>query len=192
MTTLSFPKVRLGQKTTSKKKNIKGEHAASVIESYNLKKRVKRGELVIDVGEDPDNPKQNVTRLRRKWACDELWNRGVITDEQRYAAERYVIYCELACGSSGKSNIYNSILNIRSPKSSSFGPLSKSQHEEYKRLFEIWRELGKFHVDVLNMITLGNMNNNDLSKKLGWDRHYVGGLIMSVFIRLEEVMKKTK
>ena len=190
MTTLSFPKVRLGQKTTSKKKNIKGEHAASVIESYNLKKRVKRGELVIDVGEDPDNPKQNVTRLRRKWRCDELCNRGVITDEQRFAAERYVIYCELACGFIGKSNIYNSILNIRSSKGSSFGPLSKSQHEAYKRLFEIWQELGKFHVDVLNMITLGNMNNIALSKKLGWHLNYTSGLIMSVFIRLEEIIKK--
>ncbi|MGL4686620.1 MAG: hypothetical protein ACRCVY_07700 [Commensalibacter sp.] len=189
MTTLSLPKVRLGQKTISKKKNIKGEHAASVIESYNLKKRVKRGELVIDVGEDPDNPKQNVTRLRRKWACDELWNRGVITDEQRYAAERYVIYCELAAGSIGKSNIYNYILCIISGKSSSEVVPTKSQHEAYKRLFEIWRELGKFHVDVLNMITLGNMNNIALSKKLEVSRFYISGLIMSVFIRLEEVSK---
>lgn len=118
-----------------------------------------------------------------------MWNRGVITDEQRYAAERYVIYCELACDSIRKSNIYNSILNIRSSKSSSFGPLSKSQHEAYKRLFEIWRELGKFHVDVLNMITLGNMNNIALSKKLEVSRFYISGLIMSVFIRLEEVSK---
>ena len=178
--------VLMARKRSSKKKT---PTIPALVKEHNLTERWHRGELAIDVGEDPDNPKQNVTRLRRKWACDELWNRGVITDEQRYAAERYVIYCELACGSIGKSNIYNSILNIRSPKSSSFGPLSKSQHEEYKRLFEIWRELGKFHVDVLNMITLGNMNNNDLSKKLGWCRNNTSGLIMSIFIRLEEIIK---
>lgn len=161
----------------------------TLVKEHHKEKEWERGELVIEEGEESDNPKQKVTRLRRKWVCDELWNRGVITDEQRYAAERYVIYCELACGPIGKSNIYNSILNIRSPKSKSFGPLSKSQHGAYKRLFEIWRELGKFHVDVLNMITLGNMNNIALSKKLGWCRNNTSGLIMSIFIRLEEIIK---
>lgn len=188
MTTLSLPKVRLGQKTISKKKNIKGEHAASVIESYNLKKRVKRGEFVIDVGEDPDNPKQNVTRLRRKWICDELWNRGIITDEQRLAAEKYVTLCEKAQGSTSEGYSNAKLICISQKK---WEP-SKYQHEAFKELFEVWQKLGKFHVIILNMIILGNMNNNDLSKKLGWNRFYIGGLIKSVFIRLEEIFKPEK
>lgn len=33
------------------------------------------------------------------------------------------------------------------------------------------------------MITLENMNSNDLSKKLEWNKNYTIELIMSVFIR---------
>lgn len=175
-------------KKTSLSKKKRNNATPTLVKEHHKEQEWERGELAVDVGEDPDNLKQKVTRLRRKWVCDELWNRGIITDEQRLAAEEYVILCEKANGV--HADIYSSICMLcTSPNT--WEPF-RSQHEAYKALFDIWRELGRFHVGILNMITLGNMNNNDLSKKLGWDRHYVGGLIMSVFIRLEEVMKKTK
>lgn len=53
----------------------------TLVKEHHKEKEWERGELVIEEGEESDNPKQKVTRLRRKWVCDELWNRGVITDE---------------------------------------------------------------------------------------------------------------
>lgn len=173
---------------TSLSKKKRNNATPTLVKEHHKEEEWERGELAVDVGEDPDNPKQKVTRLRRKWRCDELWNRGIITDEQRLAAEKYVTLCEKAQGSTSEGYSNAKLICISQKK---WEP-SKYQHEAFKELFEVWQKLGKFHVIILNLITLGNMNNNDLSKKIGWNLNYISGLIMSVFIRLEEVMKDKK
>lgn len=80
-----------------------------------------------------------------------MWNRGVITDEQRLAAEEYVILCEKANGV--HTDIYSSICMLCTSQNT-WEPF-RSQHEAYKELFKIWQELGKFHVSILKYDHVG-------------------------------------
>ena len=175
--------VLMARKKSSKKKT---PTIPALVKEHNLTERWHRGELVIEVGEDPDNPKQNVTRLRRKCAYLEMWNRGSITTEQCQAAEQYVSLCEKSLGASG--DIFAKATEIRTTRQK-WEP-TVWQHEAYQKLFDIWKELGKFHTDILNQIVLQNMNCVALAQKIGWSRNYTNGLVMSVFIRLEEIMEE--
>ncbi|EUK18083.1 hypothetical protein [Commensalibacter papalotli (ex Servin-Garciduenas et al. 2014)] len=78
----------------------------SVVGSGTVKKpslfqQYRREEFVVEIGVDPDNPNQQVKRLRRKCVYDEMLARGSINQEQRDFAECYAIICEKSFGGSG-------------------------------------------------------------------------------------------
>ncbi|CAI3932306.1 MULTISPECIES: hypothetical protein [Commensalibacter] len=145
-----------------------------------------RGEYQFEKGEDPQNSKVRVTRLRRKSIYDEMLNRGSITQEQRDSAEKYAILCEKALGKTG--DLYARINLLREGNSGHWEP-SAAQHEAYEKLFKIWNEIGRYHRSILNMIVLGNMSTKEISQTMKLNLHYTMGQVLSTFILLEEAIE---
>lgn len=145
-----------------------------------------RGEYQLEQGEDPQNPKIKVTRLRRKSIYDEMLKRGSITQEQRDSAEKYAILCEKALGKTG--DLYARINLLREGNSGHWEP-SAAQHEAYEKLFKIWGEIGRYHRRILNMIVLGNMSTKEISQAMKLNLHYTMGQVLSTFILLEEAIE---
>lgn len=161
----------------------------SIVHRHHLESQYLAGKLKIEVGEDPDNPKQKSTRLRRQCAYDEMLNRGTISKEQRDCAERYAILCEKAFGCS--SSIYARVttwLTEGKMREGCWEP-GPMQHEAYSKLFRIWQELGRYHREILNMIILGNMRNKEIAEILHLNLNYMMGQVASAFILLEEAME---
>lgn len=160
-----------------------------MVREHYLERQYRQGNMVIEVGDDPQDPNQRVMRLRRKCVYDEMLNRGSITQKQRDCAERYAILCEKAFGQS--SLVYARIstwLKEGKTHHNNWEP-SPSQHEAYGKLFRIWQELGRYHRDILNMIILGNMKTKELAEKMHLNLNYMMGQVLSAFILLEEAME---
>lgn len=148
-----------------------------------------RGEYQLEKGEDPHNPKNKATRLRRKSVYDEMLNRGSITQEQRDCAEKYAILCEKALGKTG--DLYARINLLREGSSEGWEP-SLAQHEAYEKLFKIWKDIGIYHRGILNMIVLGNMSTKEISQAMKLNLHYTMGQVLSTFILLEEAIEENR
>lgn len=147
----------------------------------------RRKEFMVETGDDPDHPKQKVTRLRRKCVYDEMLARGSITQEQRDLAERYAIICENSFGGSG--DLYARVNFLSDSKSGYRNSPTLKQSAAYDKLFKIWDVMGKYHRMILNMIVLGNMSTKEISQTLHLNLHYIMGQVLSTFILLEEAMK---
>lgn len=160
-----------------------------IVQNHHLESQYNSGELVVDIGIDPDDINQKVTRLRRKCVYDEMMNRGSISVEQRNCAERYAILCEKAFGQSSSSFArISNWLKEGKTTNANWGP-RPAQHEAYNKLLYLWQELGQYHRNILNMIILGNMNSKEISKFLNLNLNYTMGQILSAFILLEEAFK---
>ncbi|MDI2091606.1 hypothetical protein [Commensalibacter oyaizuii] len=147
----------------------------------------RREEFNIEVGVDPENPKQHVKRLRRKCVYDEMLARGSITQDQRDMAERYAIICEKSFGGSG--DLYSKANLLSDGIRGCYNGPTLGQSIAYSKLFKIWTVMGKYHRTILNMIVLGNMGTKEISKKLQLNLHYTMGQVLSTFILLEEAMQ---
>ncbi|CAI3953749.1 unnamed protein product [Commensalibacter communis] len=152
-----------------------------------LDQQYRRHEFVIEKGDDLDDPKQQITRLRRKCVYDEMLARGSINQNQRDAAEQYAIICEKSFGSSG--DLYARANYLFSTSSRNNWEPSTTQSDAYDKLFKIWKEMGRYHRDILNMIVLGNMSTKEISQKLHLNLPYTMGQVLSTFIILEEIIK---
>lgn len=159
----------------------------AVVTKHHLEIPYKRGEFVLETAVDPDDQKQKVTRLRRKCVYDEMLARGSITQDQRDAAERYAILCEKSFGGSG--DLYAKINLLKEGIHGHYDGPTLKQSEAYDKLFKIWKDMGRYHRGLLNMIVLGNMGSKQISEKLHLNLHYTMGQVLSTFILLEEAMK---
>lgn len=163
-----------------------------IVQDHGLELPYDRGELAIEVCAETIEGKKHkvkVTRLRRVCAYDEMMNRGTITKKQRDCAERYAILCEKALGNTG--DLYAKINLLRVGSSNGHWEISQKISDAYEVLFEIWRELGKYHTHILDMIVLNNYNCKKLSNEIGTSYQYVIGQVMSSFILLEEYFDNT-
>ncbi|MDI2091665.1 hypothetical protein [Commensalibacter oyaizuii] len=158
----------------------------SVVQEHELTLPYLRGEYALEIGEEPNSAKRKVTRLRRKCVYDEMMNRGSISEEQRNCAERYAILCEKALGSTG--DLYARI-NLLKEGRGNWEP-SSSQHEAYDKLFRIWKSMGRYHREIIDMIVLGNIGTKEISKLVKLNLHYTMGQVLSAFILLEEALKE--
>lgn len=148
--------------------------------------RYKMGQIETVKETDEENPKQNVTRLRRKNFLSELLNRQIITQDQFRIGNQYAILCEKALGATQDLYAKVSLLSVsRKPWEH-----TQAQHEAYEKLFQIWESMGKFNLKILNMVTLGDMNASEISKLIPRDRRAIGGMIEMVFDSLENIFDK--
>ncbi len=155
----------------------------ALVKEHNLTERWHRGELVIEVGPEPDNPKQNVTRARRKCAYDELWNRGVITDEQRMAVQTYAILCEQATGACQDALARVNLLR----ESRHYWEPTHTMLIATGKLREIWSILGRKQTDILNMLVLRNMRAKEIARITNTPSyHQITGRIKGILERLED------
>lgn len=160
----------------------------SIVKGAGLVGPYLRGELQITKEPDEENPKQNVTRLRRKDFLSELHNRQIITHDQYQYGNQYAILCEKAEG--GNQDLYAKI-SLLSVSRNKWEP-TYSQHEAYEQLFLIWEGMGKFNIQILNMVVLGDMNASQIGKVTGSTRHSICGMIKMVFDSLENIFDKLK
>lgn len=148
--------------------------------------RYKMGQIETVKETDEENPKQNVTRLRRKNFLSELLNRQIITQDQFRRGNQYAILCEKALGATQDLYAKVSLLSVsRKPWEH-----TQAQHEAYEKLFQIWESMGKFNLKILNMVTLGDMNASEISKLIPRDRRAIGGMIEMIFDSLENIFDK--
>ncbi|CAK7193429.1 hypothetical protein COMNV_01644 [Commensalibacter sp. Nvir] len=157
-----------------------------LIRQAGVQQRWKRGELELEEAVDPDHPHHKTNRLRRKCAYDEMYGRGMITIEQRNYAEQYAILCEKALGAT--QDLYAKI-SLLSVSRNRWEP-TQAQHEAYEKLFVLWHEIGKYHINILNLVILANMNATRLREFTRSNRHINIGQIMSAFILLEQAFEK--
>ena len=172
------------------RKRLNKKKIPFIVRKHHLEAQYNSGKLIIDVGIDPQNINEKVTRLRRKCVYDEMMNRGSISVTQRNCAERYAILCEKAFGQS--SSTYARISHwLKEGKISggNWEPIP-SQHDAYNKLLSIWQEIGHYHLDILNMIILGNMRCKEISQLLKLNLNYTMGQVLSAFILLEEALEK--
>lgn len=158
----------------------------SIVKGAGLVGPYLRGELRITKEPDEENPKQNVTKLRRKNFLSELLNRQIITQDQFRRGNQYAILCEKALGATQDLYAKVSLLSASRKR----WEHTQAQHEAYEKLFQIWESLGKFNLRILNMVTLGDMNASKISKLIPRDRRAIGGMIEMVFDSLENIFDK--
>lgn len=163
------------------KKRINKKKLPFIVRKHHLEAQYNSGKLIIDVGIDPQNINEKVTRLRRKCVYDEMMNRGSISVTQRNCAERYAILCEKAFGQS--SSIYARISHwLKEGKISggNWEPIP-SQHDAYSKLLSIWQEIGRYHLDILNMIILGNMKCKEISQLIITKKNIASFFFLIIF-----------
>lgn len=174
----------MARKRSSKKKT---PTIPALVKEHNLTERWHRGELVIEVGPDPDNPKRNVTRMRRNCAYEEMLARGAITIEQFMAAEKYAVLCEQASGASG--DLYASINLLREGRNA-WEP-THTMLIATGSLREIWTIIGKGQTEILNMLVIGNMSIKEIARRKHISSyHQITGQIKLILDRLDEFFYK--
>lgn len=135
---------------------------------------------------DEENPKQTVTRLRRKNFISELLSRKIITEEQFRRGNQYAILCEKALGATQDLYAKVSLLSVsRKPWEH-----TQAQHEAYEKLFMIWEGMGKYNIMIVNMVTIGDLNASQMSKIIPHDRRTISGMIKLAFDSLENIFDK--
>lgn len=158
----------------------------SIVKGAGLVGPYLRGELQIKKETDEENPRQNVTRLRRKNFISELLNRKIITEEQFRRGNQYAILCEKALGATQDLYAKVSLLSVSRKR----WEHTQAQHEAYEKLFQIWESLGKFNITILNMVVLGDMNAKQISVAISQNRNHILGMIKMVFDTLENIFEK--
>lgn len=148
--------------------------------------RYKMGQIETVKETDEENPKQNVTRLRRKNFLSELLNRQIITEEQFRRGNQYAILCEKSLGATQDLYAKVSLLSASRKR----WEHTQAQHEAYEKLFQIWENMGKFNIMILNMVTLGDMNASQISIAISQNRNHILGMIKAVFDSLENIFEK--
>ena len=160
---------------------------SGTVKKPSLFQQYRREEFVVEIGVEPDNPNQQVKRLRRKCVYDEMLARGSINQEQRDFAEHYAILYEKSFGGSG--DLYSKVNLLSDGIHGHYDGPTLKQSEAYDKLFKVWGATGKYHRDLLNMIVLGNMGSKQISQRLHLNLNYTMGQVLSTFILLEEAMK---
>ena len=145
------------------RKNKNARSIPPIIKLHNLEKRFAAREIVLEIGVNPINTKQKETRIRRQCSYDRLLSRCVITQKQRDCLDRFAILCEQSVGKT--KNIYATIGDL------------------------LHNMLGVFNSDIIVMISIGNMNCQEIGKRLNIEKHKLYGNINSACIRLEEIME---
>lgn len=158
----------------------------SIVKENGLQDSWDTGRLEVIKEPDEENPKQTVERLRRKNFVKELLNRQIITQDQYRYANQYAILCEKALGAN--QDLYAKV-SLMSVNRNRWEP-TYSQHEAYEKLFVIWGGMGKFNIQILNMVTLGDMNASQIGKAIEYNRHSICGMIKMVFDSLENIFEK--
>lgn len=181
------PPPLIGSEMANRRKKKINQTVSDMVKRPALHQQYRRKEFIVETADDPDHPKQKVTRLRRKCVYDEMLARGSITQEQRDLADRYAIICEKSFGGSG--DLYSKINFLSEGIHGHYDGPSSKHGEAYGKLFKIWWFMGKYHRMLLNMIVLGNMGAKQISEKLHLNLHYTMGQVLSTFILLEEAMK---
>lgn len=148
--------------------------------------RYKMGQIETVKETDEENPKQNVTRLRRKNFLSELLNRQIITQDQFRRGNQYAILCEKSLGATQDLYAKVSLLSASRKR----WEHTQAQHEAYEKLFQIWENMGKFNIMILNMVTLGDMNASQISIAISQNRNHILGMIKAVFDSLENIFEK--
>lgn len=113
---------------------------------------------------DLDNPNRTIRGARRRSGYDWLHARGVLSDAQREAADRYCVAHERASGASDQKRAL--ICRVRTPPSQQGHP---SEHQ-----LEAVRDIGRAHAVirttinrlVLDGVVLEGRTIEDLSKRL--------------------------
>ena len=170
------------------RKNRNTRSIPPIIKLHNLEKRFAAREIVLEIGVNPANPKQKETRIRRQCSYDRLLSRCVITQKQRDCLDRFAILCEQSVGRT--KNIYATIGDLFHNKQiygRDFGPTFR-QSRAFEKLFKIRNMLGIFNSDIIVMLSIGNMDCQEIGKRLNIEKNKLYGNINSACIRLEEIM----
>lgn len=158
----------------------------SIVKENGLQDSWDTGRLEVIKEPDEENPKKTVERLRRKNFVKELLNRQIITQDQYRYANQYAILCEKALGATQDLYAKVSLISVNRNK---WEP-TYSQHEAYEKLFIIWGGMGKFNIQILNMVTLGDMNAKQIGIAISQNRNHILGMIKVVFDSLENIFQK--
>lgn len=160
-----------------------------IIKDHHLEKQFIEGQVVLEVGESPSDPKQKETRVRRQCAYDRLLSRCVITKGQRDCLDQFSIICEQAVGKT--KNIYaimNSFFYTDTRNGRTYEP-TFAQSRAYGKLFKIKELLGSFQNRIIVMLTVGNMDCQTIGRMMHIEKNKLYGCINSACIRLEEIMQ---
>lgn len=171
------------------RKNRNTRSIPPIIKLHNLEKRFATREIVLEIGVNQTNPKQKETRIRRQCSYDRLLSRCVITQKQRDCLDRFAILCEQSVGKT--KNIYvtiNDLFHNKQRYGGNFEP-TFSQSRAFKKIFEIKNMLGVFNSDIIVMLSIGNMDCQEIGKRLNIEKNKLYGNINSACIRLEEIME---
>lgn len=63
------------------------------------------------------------------------------------------------------------------------------QSRAFEKIFEIKNMLGVFNSDIIVMLSIGNMDCQEIGKRLNIEKNKLYGNINSACIRLEEIME---
>lgn len=151
----------------------------SIVKKVGLVGPYLRGEFRITKEPDEENPKQNVTRLRVKESYNSL---KMITDYQKKLALRYALLVERAEGAT--QDIIAGV-NLCSAGRESWEP-KDGQLIAHEELSKIKTSVGKYHMDILQLVILKNLDCKQVAEYKGFNQYYAAGVVMSAFIKLEE------
>ncbi|MBI0018116.1 hypothetical protein H3S71_02060 [Commensalibacter sp. W8133] len=171
------------------KRKKRNKSIPPIIELHNLEKRFAAREIVLEIGVNPANPKKKETRIRRQCSYDRLLSRCVITQKQRDCLDRFAILCEQSVGRT--KNIYATISDLFHNKhryGRNFEPTFR-QSRAFEKIFKIRNMLGVFNSDIIVMLAIGNMDCQEIGKRLNIEKNKLYGNINSACIRLEEIME---
>lgn len=153
------------------------------IKSAGLTHRFKQGKIICSKEPDEDNPKQSLVRFRVKESYQSL---KMITDYQKKLALRYALLVERAEGAT-PDTFAN--VNLCSVGRNSWEP-THAQFQAYEELIKVNGSVGKYHVSILKLIIMENMDCKEVAECKGFSQYYVAGVVMSAFIKLEEAFEE--
>lgn len=172
------------------RKNRNTRSIPPIIKLHNLEKRFATREIVLEIGVNPENPKQKETRIRRQCSYDRLLSRCVITQKQRDCLDRFAILCEQSVGRT--KNIYATISDLFHNKKiygRDFEPTFR-QSRAFEKIFKIKNMLGVFNSDIIVMLAIGNMDCQTIGRRLNIERKKNYEIIKSACDCLENIMEK--
>ncbi|CAI3933671.1 hypothetical protein [Commensalibacter communis] len=156
-----------------------------IVQEHGLQEQWRSGRLEVVEGQDGENPKRTVERLRVKSVYDEMLSRGTITKEQRDCAEKYAILCERALGAT--QDLYAKV-SLLSSSRNKWEP-TQAQSDAYGKWFIIKSSMGVYLLKILNMLVLANMSGTQISVCEKVSKQHAIGLISASLTRLEEIMQ---
>lgn len=145
--------------------------------------RWKMNQLELVKEPDEENPKQLIERIRTKNVYRELYARskGTITKIQVDCADRYAILNERA---EGATQDQIASVNLCTPSGGKYEP-THAQLQAKATLRFIEEKITPYHVDLLKLMILKNLDCSKISEIIKLKERYLIGFIMSAFMQLE-------